>query len=51
MRNLFLILPLLSCGIASPISQYCASLASCSMDDCEFSAEACEELRQGEQDA
>jgi hypothetical protein len=45
----------LSWGLAacssSPISQYCASLAMCSMDDCELSAEACEELRQGEQDA
>jgi hypothetical protein len=45
----------LSLGLAacssSPISQYCASLATCAMEECELSPEACEELRIGEQDA
>ena len=51
MRTTFLIsfLGLTACS-SSPISQYCASLATCAMDDCELSAEACEELRQSEQD-
>lgn len=50
MRNLFLATLLMGCS-SSPISQYCLSLASCEMENCELSAEACEELRQGEQNA
>ena len=50
MLALFLTTLLMGCS-SSPISQYCASVATCSMEDCELSAEACEELRQGEQDA
>ena len=43
------IAPLFMGCSSSPISQYCASLAVCAMDDCELSAAACEELRQGDQ--
>jgi hypothetical protein len=50
-----IVLLTLSLGLAacssSPVSQYCATLATCAMEECELSPEACEELRQGEQDA
>jgi hypothetical protein len=50
MHALFLTALFMGCS-SSPISQYCANEATCSMEDCDLSAEACEELRQGEQDA
>lgn len=51
MRTIVLIFSLgLAACSSSPIAQYCASLALCVTEDCELSPEACEELRQGEQD-